>query len=119
MPGEYKKHQWLVYTACPQINQVGWPLSIAEAQAAGVGICMPEIRPDIREYIGDAGVRVSRHPRSLVDRHRTRPRELTRARVRSLGALRLEARGRRAEKGVEPGLAPERVTERDRIIPPD
>lgn len=55
MPGEYKKHQWLVYTACPQINQVGWPLSIAEAQAAGVGVCMPEIRPDIREYIGDAG----------------------------------------------------------------
>jgi glycosyltransferase involved in cell wall biosynthesis len=56
MPHEYKKHQWLVYTACPQINQVGWPLSIAEAQASGVGVCMPEIRPDVREYIGDAGV---------------------------------------------------------------
>ncbi len=56
MPAVYKKHRWLVYTACPKINQVGWPLSIAEAQASGVGVCIPEIRPDIREYIGDAGV---------------------------------------------------------------
>jgi hypothetical protein len=56
MPAEYKKHRWLVYTACPKINQVGWPLSIAEAQASGVGVCVPEIRPDIREYVKDAGV---------------------------------------------------------------
>jgi hypothetical protein len=56
MPGEYKKHRWLVYTACPKINQVGWPLSIAEAQASGVGVCLPEIRPDVREYVGDAGI---------------------------------------------------------------
>ncbi|MEO1184241.1 MAG: hypothetical protein AAFX46_05790, partial [Cyanobacteria bacterium J06636_27] len=28
---------------------------IAEAQAAGVGVCMPNIRPDIKEYIGEAG----------------------------------------------------------------
>jgi hypothetical protein len=56
MPGEYKKHRWLVYTACPKINQVGWPVAIAEAQASGVGVCFPEIRPDVRDYIGDAGI---------------------------------------------------------------
>ncbi|HEV8245075.1 MAG TPA: hypothetical protein VGP93_04880 [Polyangiaceae bacterium] len=55
MLGEYKRHGWLVYTACPRINQVGWPLSIGEAMAAGVGVCMPLIRPDIRDFIGDAG----------------------------------------------------------------
>jgi hypothetical protein len=55
MPGEYKKHQWLVYTASREIGTVGWPMSIAEAQASGVGICMANIRPDLRQYIGEAG----------------------------------------------------------------
>ena len=30
-------------------------MAIAEAQAAGVGVCMPNIRPDIKEYVGEAG----------------------------------------------------------------
>jgi hypothetical protein len=54
MPAEYKKHRWLVYTAAAGGN-VGWPLAIAEAQASGVGVCMANIRPDLREYAGPAG----------------------------------------------------------------
>ena len=54
MPAAYKQHRWLVYTASPQGN-VGWPLSLAEAQASGVGVCMANIRSDLREYVGAAG----------------------------------------------------------------
>ena len=53
MSAEYKKHEWLVYTAHPRILTVGWPMAIAEAQAAGVGVCMPGIRPDLRAYLGE------------------------------------------------------------------
>ena len=55
MPAEYKKHQWLVYTASTIISTVGWPLAIAEAQASGVGVCIQNIRPDLKEYVGEAG----------------------------------------------------------------
>lgn len=55
MPAEYKKHQWLVYTASTIVNTVGWPLAIAEAQASGVGVCIQNIRPDLKEYVGEAG----------------------------------------------------------------
>ena len=54
MPSEYKKHRWLVYTAAGN-GRVGWSMSIAEAQASGVGVCMANIRPDLREYVGPAG----------------------------------------------------------------
>jgi hypothetical protein len=54
MPREYKKHRWLVYTAS-KTGRVGWPMAIAEAQASGVGVCMANIRPDLREYVGEAG----------------------------------------------------------------
>jgi hypothetical protein len=30
-------------------------MAIAEAQAAGVGVLMQNIRPDLKTYIGDAG----------------------------------------------------------------
>ena len=53
MPSEYKKHRWLVYTAAGN-GRVGWPMSTAEAQASGVGVCMANIRPDLREYVGPA-----------------------------------------------------------------
>jgi glycosyltransferase involved in cell wall biosynthesis len=53
MPSHYKRHQWLVYTAAERT--VGWPVAIAEAQAAGVGVCMQRIRPDVEEYVGDGG----------------------------------------------------------------
>ena len=55
MLAEYKKHQWLVYTASHPINTVGWSLAVAEAQAAGVGVCFPRLRPDLDEYVGPAG----------------------------------------------------------------
>ena len=55
MPAQYKKHQWLVYTADRQINTVGWPMAAAEAQASGVGVLLPDLRPDLKDYIGDAG----------------------------------------------------------------
>jgi hypothetical protein len=52
---EYKRHQWLVYTASREMGTVAWPLAIAEAQAAGVGVCFPRLRPDLEEYVGPAG----------------------------------------------------------------
>jgi hypothetical protein len=52
MPAAYKEHRWLVYTADFDIPTVGWPMAVAEAQAAGVGVCMPRIRPDLAEYVG-------------------------------------------------------------------
>lgn len=52
MPREYKRHEWLVYTACPLMATVGWPMAVAEAQASGVGICMQNIRPDLADYVG-------------------------------------------------------------------
>jgi hypothetical protein len=55
MPAEYKKHRWLVYTARMDMASVGWPMSIAEAQASGVGVCIANIRPDLKEYVGGAG----------------------------------------------------------------
>ena len=57
MLAEYKKHRWLVYTGDFDIPTVCWPMAIAEAQAAGVGICMPNLRPDLAQYVGEgAGV---------------------------------------------------------------
>jgi len=48
----YKAHRWLICTASRDIAGVGWPLVIAEAQAAGLGVCMANIRPDMREFVG-------------------------------------------------------------------
>jgi hypothetical protein len=55
MPAVYKRHGWLVYTACPKDNRVGWPMAVAEAQASGLGVCMANLRPDLKQYVGDAG----------------------------------------------------------------
>jgi hypothetical protein len=55
MPTEYKRHDWLVYTAATSDNTVGWPIAVAEAQAAGLGVCVPNLRPDLRDYVGPAG----------------------------------------------------------------
>jgi hypothetical protein len=57
MPAEYKKHRWLVYTGDFDLPAIGWPMAIAEAQASGVGVCMPSVRPDLALYVGEgAGV---------------------------------------------------------------
>jgi hypothetical protein len=55
MPAEYKKHRWLVYTASKQLGTVGWPLSVAEAQASGVGVLVQNIRDDLADYVGPGG----------------------------------------------------------------
>lgn len=56
MPPIYKKSGWLVYTADAKTATVGWPLAALEAMASGTGVCLPNIRPDIKDYIGDAGI---------------------------------------------------------------
>ncbi len=66
MPLIYKKHQWLVYTADSIYAKVGWPLAALEAMASGVGVCLPNIRPDMKDYIGDAGIIYS-DPNELKD----------------------------------------------------
>ena len=55
MPAVYKAHRWLVVTASREIGTVGWPLCIAEAQASGVGVCVPRLRDDLKEYVGESG----------------------------------------------------------------
>lgn len=55
MPMEYKKHQWLIYTACPEKKTVGNPLMVAEAQASGVGVIMYCLRNTLSDYITDNG----------------------------------------------------------------
>jgi glycosyltransferase involved in cell wall biosynthesis len=52
---QYKRHRWLVYTASPEVPTVGWPMAVAEAQAAGVGVCLRNIRPDLADYLGGGG----------------------------------------------------------------
>lgn len=51
----YKRHRWLVYTACPMLKTVGWPVVVAEAQASGVGVCVPSCLPSVFKYLGGAG----------------------------------------------------------------
>ena len=55
MPNEYKKHQWLIYTACPEKKTVGNPLMVAEAQASGVGVIMYCLRKTLKDYITENG----------------------------------------------------------------
>ena len=55
MPRIFKQYEWLVYTADRTLATVGWPVSVPEAQAAGLGVCMPNLRPDIKDFVGPAG----------------------------------------------------------------
>jgi len=55
MPLEYKKHSQMVYTADFQMKTVGWPMAVVEAMASGTIVYMPRIRPDMSNYIGEAG----------------------------------------------------------------
>lgn len=55
MPAVYKRHRWLVYTASKEIGTSGWPMMVAEAQAAGVGVVMRNLRADIADWVGPGG----------------------------------------------------------------
>jgi hypothetical protein len=55
MPREYKKNNWMVYTASFTERTVGWPMAVVEAWAAGVVVNIARIRPDLDNFIGDAG----------------------------------------------------------------
>ncbi len=55
MPAEYKRHEWLFINEHPKFKSFGLPVCVAEAQASGVGVCIPGIRPDVAEYVGGAG----------------------------------------------------------------
>ena len=55
MPAEYRRHGWLVYTGCFERRTLGWPLAIAEAQAAGLGVVVARVRKDLETYVGPAG----------------------------------------------------------------
>ena len=52
MPEVYGKNSWLLYTACTLKKTIGWPIAISEAMAAGLGICMPNVRDDLQDYVG-------------------------------------------------------------------
>ena len=65
MPDIYAGARWFVYPG-PVGSGFGWPVGIAEAWAAGVGVCIKRIRPDIEEYVGDAAVLFD-HVSELVD----------------------------------------------------
>ena len=55
MSDEYKKHQWLIYTACPKLRTVGLPMMIAEAQSSGVGVIMYKLRDTLLDYVTENG----------------------------------------------------------------
>lgn len=55
MPNVWSQHRWFVYPGPPQ-QGFGWPVGVVEAWAAGVGVCIQRVRPDIEQYVGDAAV---------------------------------------------------------------
>lgn len=55
MPAAYRRHGWLVYTGCFERKTVGWPMAVAEAQAAGIGVVVARVRPDLETFVGPAG----------------------------------------------------------------
>ncbi len=58
MPAVYRSHDWLIYPTDVDMNEVGLPCSIAEAQASGIGICwqeVPQRGAAQREFLGGGG----------------------------------------------------------------
>ncbi len=54
----YPRYEWLVYPSDPVRNKVGLPVSIAEAQAAGLGVAWQELpgrRDEQLHYLGGGG----------------------------------------------------------------
>jgi hypothetical protein len=55
MPPEYKKAEFLIMLSNGRGNGIGWPVSVGEAQASGVVPVVPNIRPDMADYLGGGG----------------------------------------------------------------
>jgi glycosyltransferase involved in cell wall biosynthesis len=55
MPDVWAQHRWFVYPG-PMQQGFGWPVGVVEAWAAGVGVCIQRVRPDIEQYVGDAAI---------------------------------------------------------------
>ena len=55
MPAVWAEHRWFVYPG-PVQQGFGWPVGVVEAWAAGVGVCIQRIRPDIEQYVADAAI---------------------------------------------------------------
>jgi hypothetical protein len=58
MPQIYRQYDWIVYPSDQAINKVGFPVSLMEAQASGVGVCWQELpgrRDEQLEFLGGAG----------------------------------------------------------------
>lgn len=58
MPQVYRQYDWLVYPSDQTINKVGFPVSIVEAQASGIGVCWQELpgrRHEQLDFLGGAG----------------------------------------------------------------
>lgn len=55
MPAIYARHGWCVYTADPNTANCGWPITILEAQAVGLGVCAPNVHPGAAAQLGGGG----------------------------------------------------------------
>ena len=58
MPTVYAGYDWLVYPSDTELNKVGLPLGVAEAMAAGLGVCwqrLPGRESEQLEFLGGAG----------------------------------------------------------------
>lgn len=55
MPDLWHQQKWLVYAGDRDHPSTGWPIAVCEAWAAGVGVCLQRVRPDMADYIGDCG----------------------------------------------------------------
>lgn len=58
MPDVYPRYDWIVYPSNTEINKVGLPVAVCEAQASGLGVCLPELpgrREEQLEFLGGGG----------------------------------------------------------------
>jgi len=55
MPKIYRDHDYLIYTACPNLKQAGMPMVVCEAQASGIGVCLQNIHVGYLDYLDGGG----------------------------------------------------------------
>lgn len=62
MPNVFPRYDWMVYPSHTKINKVGLPCGVAEAMAAGIGVCWQELpgrREEQLDFLGGAGFLVA------------------------------------------------------------